>query len=87
MIAKKITAWRWQAARFITPLTLLAAWQYTTSHGTISTFMLPQPGDVLERIGEHITTGELLINLLVTLRALSSASPSPPLPASRSGLR
>ena len=67
MIAKKNTAWRWQAARFITPLTLLAAWQYTTSHGTVSTFMLPQPADVLERIGEHITTGELIINLLVTL--------------------
>jgi len=67
LMQKKNTAWRWQAARLLTPLLLIALWEYGTRTGTISTFMLPPLRDVIERIYENLTTGEFPVNCAVTL--------------------
>ena len=67
LMQKKNTAWRWQAARLLTPLLLIALWEYGTRTGTISTFMLPPLSDVIERIYENLTTGEFPVNCAVTL--------------------
>lgn len=61
------SAWRWRAARFITPVLLIAGWETLVRGGTISSFMLPPLSGVLVQIGEHIMSGELFINLAMTL--------------------
>jgi ABC-type nitrate/sulfonate/bicarbonate transport system permease component len=61
------SAWRWRAARFITPALLIVAWEMLVRGGTLSSYMLPPLSAVLIQIGEHITSGELLINLTTTL--------------------
>jgi ABC-type nitrate/sulfonate/bicarbonate transport system permease component len=59
--------WRWQAARFVTPVVLIAGWEILSRLGTISTFMLPPPEAVLAQIGSDITSGDLFRNLAATL--------------------
>ena len=61
------SAWRWRAARFITPALLIIGWETLVRGGTISSYMLPPLSAVLQQIGEHITSGELLVNLATTL--------------------
>ena len=58
---------RWRAARFITPALLIVLWETLVRDGTISSFMLPPLSGVLVQIGEHIASGELFVNLAMTL--------------------
>jgi ABC-type nitrate/sulfonate/bicarbonate transport system permease component len=58
---------RWRAARFITPVLLVAAWELLTRFGGVSDFMLPPPTDVAARIASDITSGEFAVNLALTL--------------------
>lgn len=56
-----------RAARFVVPAALILIWEALTRTGTISEFMLPPPSGVLTRIGEDITSGELAVNIGLTL--------------------
>lgn len=56
-----------RAASLAVPVLLLGTWEILARTGTISEFMLPAPSGVLERIGEDIASGDLAINVGLTL--------------------
>jgi taurine transport system permease protein len=56
-----------RAARFAVPTLLIAIWEALARSGTISEFMLPAPSNVLAQIGEDIVSGDLAINIGLTL--------------------
>jgi ABC-type nitrate/sulfonate/bicarbonate transport system permease component len=53
------------------PLALLAAWELLTRFGGFTTFMLPAPTSVAERIFADITGADFYINLAATLYRMS----------------
>lgn len=56
-----------RAARFITPLLLLIAWELLTRFGGVSDFMLPPPAEVATRIISDVASGDFAANLGLTL--------------------
>jgi ABC-type nitrate/sulfonate/bicarbonate transport system permease component len=56
-----------RAARFVAPGLLLLIWELLARTGTISEFMLPAPSNVLARIADDITSGDVFINIGLTL--------------------
>ena len=57
----------WSAARFLSIGLLLAAWELLSHSGTVTPFMLPSIETVVARIVHDAGTGELFINLGLTL--------------------
>ncbi len=56
-----------RAARFLGPAALLIAWELLTRAGYASEFMLPAPSTVLARIADDISSGDLFVNVGLTL--------------------
>jgi ABC-type nitrate/sulfonate/bicarbonate transport system permease component len=56
-----------RAVRFAAPAAIFLAWELLARTGTISEFMLPAPSHVLARIGEDITSGDVFLNIALTL--------------------
>lgn len=65
--AEMLRRLRGRAARFVTPLLLLAAWELLTRYGELSDFMLPPPAEVAGRILGDISGGDFFVNLGLTL--------------------
>jgi ABC-type nitrate/sulfonate/bicarbonate transport system permease component len=62
----------WEAARFLAIALMLLAWELLSHSGAVTPFMLPSIESVAERIMRDAGTGELFINLALTLyRALA----------------
>lgn len=65
--------WRaWSAARarllpFILPLLLLAAWEAAARQGWMPAQILPAPGQVLTALAELAASGEIAVNLRISL--------------------
>jgi len=61
----------WSAVRLVPILVLLAAWEIFARSGAVTPFMLPAPSAVAERIYDDAFSGDLFLNIGVTLyRAL-----------------
>lgn len=56
-----------RAARVVAPGLILLAWELLARTGTISEFMLPAPSSVLARLVEDVTSGEVFVNIGLTL--------------------
>jgi ABC-type nitrate/sulfonate/bicarbonate transport system permease component len=56
-----------RAVRFATPAAIFLGWELLARTGTVSEFMLPAPSLVLARIGEDITSGDVFLNIALTL--------------------
>jgi len=56
-----------RAVRFIAPALIFLAWELLARAGTISEFMLPAPSHVLARLGDDILSGEVFVNIGLTL--------------------
>ena len=65
------TRWRerlgWGAARWISIVALVIAWEAFARSGAVTAFVLPALSTVLERIWSDAVTGDLLINTELTL--------------------
>jgi ABC-type nitrate/sulfonate/bicarbonate transport system permease component len=57
----------WRAARFLSIAVLLLAWELLARSGAVTPFMLPSIEAVVERILRDAGTGELWVNLGLTL--------------------
>jgi ABC-type nitrate/sulfonate/bicarbonate transport system permease component len=57
----------WGLARMAPIIALAAAWEWLARSGTVTPFMLPRLSLVLERIGADFASGELMLNMGVTL--------------------
>ena len=59
---------RWETAvQASVIIALLAAWQLSSQFGWANSFLLPPPAAVLARIGRHIASGTLFVDVGVTL--------------------
>jgi ABC-type nitrate/sulfonate/bicarbonate transport system permease component len=56
-----------RAVRFIGPALLVLIWELLARTGTISEFMLPAPSNVLARVVTDITSGDVFVNIALTL--------------------
>jgi ABC-type nitrate/sulfonate/bicarbonate transport system permease component len=56
-----------QAARFASPILLIAVWELLVRGGTISEFMLPPVSSVVARVAADIASGEVFLNAGLTL--------------------
>lgn len=62
--------WRallWSAARWVSPVLLIVGWDLLARSGAVTDYMLPSVGDVLVRVGGDIMSGDLFVNLGLTL--------------------
>ena len=67
-----LTRLAWGAARALPIVVLAIGWELFARSGRVTPFMLPPLSDVLDRIWQDATTGDLLINTGLTLyRALA----------------
>jgi ABC-type nitrate/sulfonate/bicarbonate transport system permease component len=68
------TAWRartqeiaWRLAPFLSVGLLIAAWEIVARSGTVTAYLLPSVGTVLERIWDDAVAGDLWTNMILTL--------------------
>ena len=66
--ARRRFGWRMPAARWISPLALLALWQATSATGVLDPKTLESPAAILSTAWDLIETGDLPEALLVSLR-------------------
>jgi ABC-type nitrate/sulfonate/bicarbonate transport system permease component len=57
----------WRVAPFVSVGLLLVAWEAVARSGVVTTYMLPGPGIVFERIRADAVAGDLWINMALTL--------------------
>jgi ABC-type nitrate/sulfonate/bicarbonate transport system permease component len=57
----------WRVAPFVSVGLLVLAWEAAARSGVVTTYMLPGPAIVLERIGADAVAGDLWINMALTL--------------------
>src|SRR5258707_15839541 len=57
----------WRIAPFVSVGLLIAAWEIVARSGTVTPYLLPSVGTVLERIWEDAVAGDLWINMILTL--------------------
>lgn len=65
--AAPVMAFGWRAARLAPIVVLLAAWEVFARSGAVTPFMLPTLSSVLARIYENAWSGDLFVNIGVTL--------------------
>jgi ABC-type nitrate/sulfonate/bicarbonate transport system permease component len=57
----------WRIAPFVSVGLLIAAWEIVARSGTVTPYLLPSVGTVLERIRDDAVAGDLWINMILTL--------------------
>ena len=57
----------WRVAPFVSVGLLIAAWEIVARSGTVTPYLLPSVGTVLERIRDDAVAGDLWTNLVLTL--------------------
>jgi ABC-type nitrate/sulfonate/bicarbonate transport system permease component len=57
----------WRFAPFVSVGLLIAGWEFVARSGTVTPYLLPSVGTVLERIRDDAVAGDLWINMYLTL--------------------
>ncbi|GAB4070943.1 ABC transporter permease [Ancylobacter sonchi] len=69
---RQASPWQRRATRLLVPVLILAAWQFVSEAGLVSTYVLPPPTAILAAFHELIVTGELQSAIVTSsARALS----------------